>query len=149
MNLLENRDILDYIPHRFPFLLVDRVLMHDKAAKTLTALKNVTCNEPFFQGHVPDNPVMPGVLIIEALAQTAGILFLISINEKAGPNNWFYLAGVDNARFKHLVLPGDQLILKAELLKARRDLWKFVCTATANNEQACSTEIILIRGNKP
>ncbi|NBP97829.1 MAG: 3-hydroxyacyl-[acyl-carrier-protein] dehydratase FabZ, partial [Burkholderiaceae bacterium] len=101
--------ILKLLPHRYPFLLVDRVIELDPG-KTIKALKNVTMNEPFFQGHFPDFPVMPGVLIIEALAQTAALL---TFSEEHDPEDVYYFAGIDGARFKRIVLPGDQLIMHA------------------------------------
>lgn len=138
-------DILKYLPHRFPFLLVDRVIKFD-GEKHLTAIKNVTINEPFFTGHFPQRPVMPGVLILEALAQASGILIFQVLKEFPGPENWFYLAGIDDARFKRIVEPGDQLQLDIELLKVKAGIWKFKGVASVNGELACSAEILNAKG---
>lgn len=137
--------ILQYLPHRFPFLLVDRVL-EVEPGKSIVAIKNVTYNEPFFTGHFPQRPIMPGVLIVEALAQTSGILIYKTTETMPNTQNWFFLAGVDNARFKRIVEPGDQLHMKVELLRARHDLWKFQATASVDGELACSAEIMNIKG---
>lgn len=139
-------EILQYLPHRYPFLLIDRIL--DCATdKSIVAIKNVTINEPFFMGHFPQKPVMPGVMIIEALAQASGLLIFKSVKRLPSKDFWFYLAGIDNARFKRIVEPGDQLRLEVELLKAKSDLlWKFKCTATVDEQLVCSAEIINARG---
>lgn len=132
--------ILDNLPHRYPFLLVDRVL-EVKANERIRALKNVSMNEHFFCGHFPGNPVMPGVLIVEALAQAAGILAHQS--RSSNPTaTVYYLAGVDNARFKRIVLPGDQLILEVSVEKAKRDIWKFKATAYVGDDVACSCDLL-------
>jgi 3-hydroxyacyl-[acyl-carrier-protein] dehydratase len=138
------KDILDYIPHRYPFLLIDRVL--ESTDNSLVALKNVTINEPFFAGHFPQRPVMPGVMILEALAQASGMLIFKIVQRKLDESFWFYLAGIDNARFKRIVEPGDQLRLEVELLKVKRDIWKFKGTALVDGEIACTAEIINARG---
>lgn len=144
MNNLGITDILNYLPHRYPFLLIDRVL--ESTDNTLVALKNVTFNEPFFMGHFPQKPVMPGVIIIEALAQASGMLIFKTVQRKADKDFWFYLAGIDNARFKRIVEPGDQLRLNIEIIKVKRDIWKFKGIATVDGELACSAEIINARG---
>src|SRR5699024_7022431 len=133
------QEILNLLPHRYPFLLVDRVLQYEKD-KSITALKNVTATEPYFQGHFPDRPVMPGVLIVEAMAQAAGLLTFRSMGG-APEDALFYLAGVDKARFKRPVCPGDQLILEVTLLKQRHRLWRFSAVARVDDEVACSAEI--------
>ena len=138
-------EILKYLPHRFPFLLVDRVLESDGERK-LTAIKNVTFNEPFFTGHFPQRPVMPGVLMLEALAQASGILIFQVLKELPGPDNWFYLAGMDKARFKRIVEPGDQLKLDVELIKTKAGIWKFQGVASVDGELACSAEVINAKG---
>jgi len=138
--------ILEYLPHRYPFLLVDRVL-EVTPDKSLVAIKNVTINEPFFQGHFPQRPVMPGVLMIEALAQASGVLIYSTIKQLPSKDNWFYLAAVDNARFKRIVTPGDQLRLEVEIVKRKRDIWKFKTTATVAGELACSAEIMNAGGS--
>lgn len=145
MITLENRDILNYLPHRYPFLLVDRVLECDPG-KSIAAIKNVTCNEDFFNGHFPTEPVMPGVLIVEALAQAAGLLFFLTTETKTDMNRLFYLAGINKARFKRVVIPGDQLCLYAEIVKHKRDIWIFTAKATVNGEVACLAELMIARG---
>ncbi|MBJ7380715.1 MAG: 3-hydroxyacyl-ACP dehydratase FabZ [Polynucleobacter sp.] len=129
--------ILKLLPHRYPFLLVDRVLELEPR-KRIKALKNVTINEPFFQGHFPDFPVMPGVLIIEALAQTAALL---TFSEEHDPDAIYYFAGIDAARFKRVVLPGDQLILSADFERERAGIYKFQVKATVNDELAAEANI--------
>ncbi|MDN5753355.1 MAG: 3-hydroxyacyl-ACP dehydratase FabZ [Nitrosospira sp.] len=121
---MDIHEILQYLPHRYPFLLVDRVLSCDPG-KNITALKNVTINEPFFSGHFPHHPVMPGVLIIEALAQAAAILTLKTMDMKTDDNSVYYFVGIDNARFKRPVEAGDQLILKATMERQRIGIWKY------------------------
>ncbi len=133
-----------YLPHRYPFLLLDRVISMTET--TLVAIKNVTINEPFFTGHFPQKPVMPGVLILEALAQASGILIFMTVQRLLDKDFWFYLAGIDNARFRRIVEPGDQLIFEVELLKVKRDIWKFKATATVEEQFVCSAEIINARG---
>lgn len=137
------QEILNLLPHRYPFLLVDRVLQYEKD-KSLTALKNVTATEPYFQGHFPERPVMPGVLIVEALAQAAGLLTFRSMGGPPDAKTLFYLAGVDKARFKRPVCPGDQLVLEVNLLKQRRRLWRFSAIARVDDEVACSAEITCV-----
>ena len=141
---LDINEILNYLPHRYPFLLVDRVLEYKKG-ETLLGLKNVTHNEPFFPGHFPGKPVMPGVIMIEALAQAAGILIFLTTDTKPHKENMFYFAGIDNVRFKRIVEPGDQLLLHIELDRNKRDLWKFITRATVNGEIACTANIMIAR----
>jgi 3-hydroxyacyl-[acyl-carrier-protein] dehydratase len=129
--------ILKLLPHRYPFLLVDRVIELDPG-KTIKALKNVTMNEPFFQGHFPDFPVMPGVLIIEALAQTAALL---TFSEEHDPQDVYYFAGIDGARFKRIVLPGDQLIMHATFERGKAGIYKFQVKATVQDELAAEASI--------
>ena len=129
--------ILKLLPHRYPFLLVDRVIELDPG-KTIKALKNVTMNEPFFQGHFPDFPVMPGVLIIEALAQTAALL---TFSEEHYPEDVYYFAGIDGARFKRIVLPGDQLIMHATFERGKAGIYKFQVKATVQDELAAEAAI--------
>jgi len=137
-------NIIQSIPHRFPFLLVDRVLEFE-FEKYLIALKNVTINEPFFTGHFPVRAVMPGVLIVEALAQAAALLACRSTDLKAN-GSLFYLGGIENARFKRVVVPGDQLILRVDVQKRRTRVWKFKGTATVNGEVACIAEMTSTEG---
>ncbi|MBX9586835.1 MAG: 3-hydroxyacyl-ACP dehydratase FabZ [Gammaproteobacteria bacterium] len=145
MSTITINDIMSTLPHRYPFLLVDRVLTC-VPNQSIIAIKNVSVNEPHFTGHFPQSPVMPGVLQIEALAQAAGILIYKTLDQLPNNENWFFLAGVDDARFKKIVEPGDQLRLEVEILKVRRDLWKFKGTATVDGELACSAEIMTARG---
>lgn len=133
--------IMEKLPHRYPFLLVDRVVELDLEKKTISALKNVTMNEPFFQGHFPKYPVMPGVLIMEALAQAAGIL-TFSLFEAPSPDTILLFAGIDNARFKRQVVPGDQLTLKAELLANKRGIYKYKAQAFVGEELAAEADLI-------
>lgn len=137
-------EIRRYVPHRYPFLLVDRVIAYEPD-KSLTALKNVTINEPFFNGHFPVKPVMPGVLMVEALAQASGLLMAKILNWPENHGYVCYLAGVDNARFKRIVEPGDQLKLCVEVVKQRRVIWKFSATALVEEDVACSCEIVIAR----
>ena len=133
--------ILEQLPHRYPFLLVDRVLSVEPG-KNIVALKNVTINEPFFPGHYPHHPVMPGVLIIEAMAQVAALLSFKSMGSKPDDKSVYYFAGIDGARFKRPVVPGDQLELEIELLGHKRMLWKFGCVARVSGEIAAEAEIL-------
>ncbi|HWG10238.1 MAG TPA: 3-hydroxyacyl-ACP dehydratase FabZ [Rhodanobacteraceae bacterium] len=128
------------LPHRYPFLLVDRVIALD-AGKRITALKNVTFNEPFFQGHFPGHPVMPGVLIVEALAQTSGLLIGLSGTGTRG-EKLFYLAKVDKARFSRPVVPGDQLRLEVQLKRMIRSMGLFVARALVDGEEVASCELM-------
>lgn len=138
--------IMERLPHRYPFLLVDRVL-EISVPQSLVALKNVTINEPFFGGHFPGLPVMPGVLIIEALAQAGGLLvFEGAGDEKHG--SVLYLTGVEKARFRSPVRPGDQLILRVELAASRRTLWRFACQAEVDGRVAAAAEITMVAGKR-
>ena len=134
-------DVKNFLPHRYPFLLIDRVLDFT-AGKNLTAIKNVSFNEPHFIGHFPDQPIMPGVLIIEALAQATGILAFKSEVGKPLTGQIYMLVGVDKVRFKKSVEPGDQLKLYAEVVKVRQGIWKFDCKATVEEQLVTSAEII-------
>ena len=134
-------EVKNFLPHRYPFLLIDRVLDFT-LGKNLTAIKNVSFNEPHFIGHFPDQPIMPGVLIIEALAQATGILAFKSEVGKPLTGQIYMLVGVDKVRFKKSVEPGDQLKLYAEVVKVRRGIWKFDCKATVEEQLVTSAEII-------
>lgn len=136
--MLDVQQIKDIIPHRYPFLLVDKVLEQEEG-KRVVAIKNVTANEPFFQGHFPDYPVMPGVLILEALAQ-AGAIAVLAIEENKGKIGFF--AGVDKCRFKKQVKPGDQLKLEVEITRMRGAIGKGKGIATVDGEVACEAEIM-------
>jgi 3-hydroxyacyl-[acyl-carrier-protein] dehydratase len=139
--------ILERLPHRFPFLMVDRV-RSVTAGKSIVALKNVSANEAYFAGHFPGHPVMPGVLVIEALAQAAGVLAWESVTEQE--RLWIlYLVGIDKARFKQPVKPGDQLVLNVELVQRRRNLWRFEARAEVDGKVVAETDLLLADGPKP
>ena len=146
MTTTENKtlDILaikSLLPHRYPLLLVDRVLNWE-ANKSITAIKNVTVNEEFFQGHFPHKPVMPGVLMIEALAQTAALLSFLSMGVKPDENSVVYFVGIDNARFKRPVEPGDQLKMDVEILRVSRGIWKYKAVGTVDGKVALEGELM-------
>lgn len=141
MNSMDINQVLEYLPHRYPFLLIDRVIDFEPG-KRLTALKNVSVNEPFFPGHFPQRPVFPGVLIMEALAQATGILAFKTNDSKPSDNVLYYFAGIDNARFKKPVSPGDQLILEVEVVKAKRGIWKFKAEAKVDGELVASADLM-------
>jgi 3-hydroxyacyl-[acyl-carrier-protein] dehydratase len=136
--------ILQNLPHRFPFLLVDRVLECEPGVR-IKALKNVSINEPFFPGHFPHHPVMPGVLIVESLAQAAAILSFRTMNEQPDDGSVYYLAGIDGARFKRPVMAGDQLMLEVELTRKIREVYKFKGVARVDGELTAECEIICVR----
>jgi len=141
MMAMDIHEILEYLPHRYPFLLVDRVL-DVVPGERITALKNVTINEPFFPGHYPHHPVMPGVLVIEALAQTAAILSFKTMGNKSSENEVYYFVGIDNARFKRPVSPGDQLIFEVTLTANKRGIWKFSAVAKVDGQVAAEADLI-------
>ena len=132
--------ILKQLPHRYPFLLVDRVLSIDKG-KTIRALKNVTINEPFFEGHFPNRPVMPGVLMLEAMAQAAALLAFDAMDATPLDDMVYYFAGIDGARFRRPVEPGDQLILEADLLRMKAGIFKFKGRALVDGELVAEAEL--------
>lgn len=134
-------EIKSYLPQRYPFLMVDRVVELEMG-KRILAYKNVTVNEEFFQGHFPGKPIMPGVLIIEALAQAAGVLGFKSQEKKPADGYLYYFVGADDVRLKRPVVPGDQLMLEAELVAVRRGIYKFLCKASVQDELACSATIM-------
>jgi 3-hydroxyacyl-[acyl-carrier-protein] dehydratase len=139
---MDIQKILDLLPHRYPFLLVDRVLEF-KPGKSITAIKNVTVNEPFFQGHFPGHPVMPGVLILEALAQTSGIYEFASREASHQSTNFlFLLVSIDKARFRKQVIPGDQILLQVDLVSKRRNMMKVKGTAMVDGDVVASAEIM-------
>ena len=133
--------IKSLLPHRYPLLLVDRVLDWE-ANKTITAIKNVTANEEFFQGHFPHKPVMPGVLMIEALAQTAALLSFLTMGVKPDENSVVYFVGIDNARFKRPVEPGDQLKMDVEILRVSRGIWKYKAVGSVDGKVALEAELM-------
>lgn len=133
--------VMNHLPHRYPFLLVDKVLECDPG-KTLSGLKNVTFNEPFFQGHFPNQPVMPGVLVIEALAQATGLLSFCTMGEEESKNKLYMLVGIDKARFRGQVGPGDQLILNVELKRNMRGMWFYSTEALVDGKIVADCELM-------
>lgn len=140
-NAMDITQIMKFLPHRYPFLLVDRVL-ELVPNERVVAIKNVTMNEPQFPGHFPHHPVMPGVLMIEALAQTAGLLAFKSGGKEISENSVVYFVGIDGARFKRPVVPGDQLRMEATVLRTTRGIWKFAAKATVDGQLACEAELM-------
>lgn len=140
MTVMDIHKILKQLPHRYPILLVDRVIELDKG-KSIKAVKNVTINEDFFNGHFPHRPVMPGVLMLEALAQAAALLAFDSLNTSPDENSVYYFAGIDGARFKRPVEPGDQLILQVEMLRMKAGIFKFKAAALVDGEVAVEAEL--------
>jgi 3-hydroxyacyl-[acyl-carrier-protein] dehydratase len=138
--MMDIHKILKQLPHRFPFLLVDRVTALEKG-KRITALKNVTINEPFFVGHFPHRPVMPGVLMLEALAQAAALLAFDALDATPNDQMVYYFAGIEGARFKRPVEPGDQLVLQVELLRMKAGIFKFKASALVGEELAVEAEL--------
>ena len=141
MNAMDIKAVLDHLPHRYPFLLVDRVLECDPG-KRITALKNVTINEPFFPGHFPHYPVMPGVMVIEAMAQAAAILAFKSSARLPDEHSVVYFLGIDKARFKSPVLPGDQLLLEARVDRYLKGVWKFSAEARVGERLAAHAKMM-------
>ena len=139
--MLNIQEIFAHLPHRYPFLLIDRVV-ECEPGKRLVGYKNVTYNEPYFTGHFPDQPIMPGVLIIEALAQATGILAFRTAEEAPTEDMLYYLVGIDKARFKQPVVPGDKLLLEVDFIKSLRDVWKFNGTATVDGKLVSSAELM-------
>jgi 3-hydroxyacyl-[acyl-carrier-protein] dehydratase len=142
---LDMQAIMVRLPHRYPFLLVDRVL-ELMPGESIRAVKNVTYNEPFFPGHFPGRPVMPGVMIIEALAQAAGILCFVTSNVIPDHNTRFYFVGIDGARFRRPVVPGDQLLLTAQLERSLKGIWRFSTAALVGDEEAAHAQMMLAPG---
>jgi len=141
LETLDIHEILKHLPHRYPFLLIDRVT-ECEPGNYLIGYKNVTYNEPYFTGHFPQRPVMPGVLILEALAQATGILAFRTVGKIPDENSLYYFVGVDNARFKQPVNPGDQLQLKVTYIKQKRGIWKFDGEASVDGNVVCSAELM-------
>lgn len=139
--MMDVNEIRKYLPHRYPFLLVDRVV-ELTPGESIVAYKNVTVNEPFFNGHFPDHPVMPGVLIVEAMAQAAGILGFKTMDKTPQDGSIYYFVGADNLRFKRPVVPGDRLQLEATVLSEKRGIWKFQVKATVEGETVSSATIL-------
>ena len=138
---MDIHEILEHLPHRYPFLLIDRVV-DCKPGESLVGYKNVSYNEPFFPGHFPQRPVFPGVLILEALAQATGILAFRTLERTPDDNSLYYFVGVDKARFKQPVEPGDQLRLEVEFVAEKRGIWKFNGKALVDGKVVCSAELM-------
>jgi 3-hydroxyacyl-[acyl-carrier-protein] dehydratase len=141
MNSMDIHEILTYLPHRYPFLLVDRVLSLDEG-KEITAVKNVTINEPFFPGHFSYHPVMPGVLVLEAMAQAAAILSFKTMGKRPSDDSVYYFAGIDNARFKRPVSPGDRLILEVKIDRIIRGIWKYSARALVDDAVVAEADLL-------
>jgi 3-hydroxyacyl-[acyl-carrier-protein] dehydratase len=139
--MMDIHEILKLLPHRYPFLLVDRVTAIEKG-KTIRAIKNVTINEPFFTGHFPHRPVMPGVLMLEALAQAAALLSFATEGKAPDDKTVYYFAGIDAARFKRPIEPGDQLVLNVEVLRVKAGIYKYKGTVHVGEELACEAELM-------
>ena len=139
--VMDVKEIREYLPHRYPFLLVDRVTQIN-LGESIVAYKNVTINEPYFNGHFPDHPVMPGVLIIEAMAQAAGILGFKTMDKTPQDGSIYYFVGSDKLRFKRPVVPGDKLQLEASIRSEKRGIWKFECRASVDGQLAASATIL-------
>jgi len=144
MNSMDIHQIFEHLHHRYPFLLIDRVLDYT-VGESLLAIKNVTYNEPFFHGHFPHHPVMPGVLLIEAMAQATGILSFKTAKVEPESNSLYYLVGVDKARFKQPVEPGDQLLIEVKLLRTTRGVWKYAATTKVDGKVVASAEIMCMK----
>ena len=140
---MDIHEILDHLPHRYPFVLIDKVISLE-LGKEITAIKNVTINEPFFPGHFPYHPVMPGVLIVEAMAQAAAILSFKTMDTKPSEESVYYFAGIDKARFKKPVSPGDQIILNVKIDRVLKGIWKYSGTAKVFDEVVAEASMMCI-----
>ena len=141
MSVMDIHEIMKHLPHRYPFLLIDRVVDY-KLGEYLNGIKNVTYSEPCFTGHFPHRPVMPGVLILEALAQATGILAFKTMGELPDEDSLYYFVGIDNARFKRPVEPGDQVHLQVKVQRRKRDMWKFSAEALVDDQVVCSADLM-------
>ncbi len=148
MNSMDIHQIFQHLPHRYPFLLIDRVT-ECILGESLTAIKNVTINEPFFQGHFPHRPIMPGVLILEAMAQATGVLAFKTSEAQPDNHSLYYLVGIDNARFKQPVEPGDQLLINVKLIRMTRGVWKYTATSHVEDKLAASAELMCMKRDIP
>ncbi len=144
MSELNIQKIMELLPHRYPFLLVDRIVDYT-LGESITAIKNVSINEAHFMGHFPQRPVMPGVLILEAMAQAAGVLTFLTLGGDPKGDEIFYFAGIDKARFTRVVEPGDQLLLEIKILRARQNFIKAEAKASVNGEIACTAELMSVK----
>ena len=144
---IESAEIMKMLPHRYPFLLIDRVMSYTmKPEKTLTAIKNVSINEPFFQGHFPTTPVMPGVLILEAMAQACGVLAHVALATEGEVGGIYYLVKIDNAKFARKVVPGDQLVLEVKQTRIMRGLGKYEARCSVDGQRTASCDILCSEG---
>jgi 3-hydroxyacyl-[acyl-carrier-protein] dehydratase len=143
---LDIHEILNHLPHRYPFVLIDRVI-DLKLKEEITAIKNVTINEPFFPGHFPYHPVMPGVLIVEAMAQAAAVLSFKTMNVLPSEDSVYYFAGIDNVRFKKPVSPGDQLVLNVKIDRVLKGIWKYKAQAKVDDQIVAEAEMMCILKN--
>jgi len=144
---IESSEIMKLLPHRYPFLLIDRVISYTlEPEKTLTAIKNVTINEPFFQGHFPTAPVMPGVLILEAMAQACGVLAHVALATSLKGSGIYYLVKIDNAKFARKVVPGDQLMIEVKQTRIMRGLGKYEARCSVDGQRTASCEILCSEG---
>ena len=148
MTTLDINEIVKYLPHRYPFLLVDRVVELEED-KRVVAVKNVTINEPFFPGHFPNHPVMPGVLIVEAMAQAAAVLSFKSMGVMPDENSLVLFAGIDNVRFKRPVTPGDQLVMEVEIVNSKRNIYKYHGVARVDGQVAAEADLMCALKTKP
>ena len=144
MTSMDIYQIFEHLQHRYPFLLIDRVLDYT-VGENLVAIKNVTFNEPFFQGHFPHRPIMPGVLLIEAMAQATGILSFKTAEAQPESNSLYYLVGVDKARFKQPVIPGDQLRIEVKLIRSTRGVWKYAATTKVEGKLVARAELMCMK----
>ena len=144
---IESAEIMKLLPHRYPFLLIDRVMSYTlEPEKTLTAIKNVSINEPFFQGHFPTTPVMPGVLILEAMAQACGVLAHVALATEGEAGGIYYLVKIDNAKFARKVVPGDQLLIDVTQTRIMRGLGKYLARCSVDGQRTASCEILCSEG---
>ncbi|WP_346836886.1 3-hydroxyacyl-ACP dehydratase FabZ [Microbulbifer sp. SAOS-129_SWC] len=139
--MMDVREIREYLPHRYPFLLVDRVVELEEG-KYIKGYKNISVNEEVFNGHFPEVPIFPGVMIVEAMAQVSGILGFKSLGQKPADGFLYLFAGIDDVRFKRQVVPGDRLQLESEVVSERRGIWKFACKASVDGELAASANVL-------
>jgi 3-hydroxyacyl-[acyl-carrier-protein] dehydratase len=145
--MMDINEILEHLPHRYPFVLVDRVISME-LGKEIVAIKNVSINEPYFQGHFPNHPVMPGVLIVEAMAQAATILSFKTMNAKPSDDYVCYFAGIDKARFKKPVVPGDQIVMTVKIDRYTRGVWKYIGVAKVNDILVAEAEMLCLSSPK-
>ncbi|PID60539.1 MAG: 3-hydroxyacyl-[acyl-carrier-protein] dehydratase FabZ [Gammaproteobacteria bacterium] len=138
------REIIKYLPHRYPFLMIDRVTDYEEG-KSLSAIKNVTINEPIFTGHFPQSPIFPGVLILEAMAQASALMAFKSLGGYPSEKTLYLLVGIDKARFKRQVIPGDRIDFSVSLIKERRGIWRFAAEARVDGELAAASEVLIAR----